>query len=93
MLFSFQGLHVFVMLEIYLIYITNYITEKTEIININNLTVINTKISIKNNSEIISSLYNLFWKCMRPESSSYRAQNSKEKLPLAVVANTAYLRR
>ena len=37
--------------------------------------------------------YNLFGKCMRPESSSCRARNSKIEVPLAVFANTAYLRR
>ena len=40
------------------VYINDYITETTKIININNLKVINTKISIENNREIIiSALY------------------------------------
>ena len=40
------------------VYISEYITETTEIIDINNLKIINTKIAIENNNEIIlSALY------------------------------------
>ena len=40
------------------VYISEYITETTEIIDINNLKIINTKISIENNKEIVlSALY------------------------------------
>ena len=43
------------------VYISDYITETTEIIDINNLKIINTKIAIKNNREIIiSALYRLY---------------------------------
>ena len=40
------------------IYISDYITEMTEVININNLKIINSKIIIENNREILlSALY------------------------------------
>ena len=40
------------------IYISDYITEMTEVININNLKIINSKITIGNNREILlSALY------------------------------------
>ena len=45
------------------------------------------------NGKLMLFLYNLYWKCMRPESSSCRARNSKKKVPPAAFANTAYLRR
>ena len=38
------------------VYISEYITETTEIIDISNLKIINTKITIKNNKEIILSV-------------------------------------
>ena len=40
------------------VYISDYVTETTEIIDINNLKIKNTKIAIENNREIIiSALY------------------------------------
>ena len=40
------------------IYISDYITETTEVVEINNLKVINSKIAIENNSKILlSALY------------------------------------
>ena len=44
------------------VYINEYITETTEIIDINNLKIINTKIEIENNKEIIlSALYRSYY--------------------------------